>query len=146
MASNVNDYCTFSSASVLNSWKEIASYLGKGIRTVQRYEREYRLPVRRLQGKPHSSVLALRQELDRWVRETEFSDTGAGTDSPMVHLARIRELLMRSAQLCDQNRALRDQTRDAIVNLMSAARAVGSALTEQRRATNGRLPNEGETE
>jgi hypothetical protein len=146
MASNVNDYSTFSSASVLNSWKEIASYLGRGIRTVQRYERECRLPVRRLPGKPRSSVLALRQELDRWVRETEFSDAGAGNDSPTVHLARIQELLMRSAQLCDQNRALRDQTRKTILNLMSAAHAVGSALTERQRVTNWRLPNEGETE
>ena len=31
---------------VLNSWKEIASYLGRGVRTVQRYERDFRLPIR----------------------------------------------------------------------------------------------------
>ena len=30
---------------VLNGWKEIANYLGKGVRTVQRYEREFGLPV-----------------------------------------------------------------------------------------------------
>ena len=32
----------------LDSWKEIASYLGRGIRTVQRWEREEGLPVHRL--------------------------------------------------------------------------------------------------
>ncbi len=31
---------------VLNSWKEIACYLGRGVRTVQRYERDLGLPVR----------------------------------------------------------------------------------------------------
>jgi hypothetical protein len=35
----------------LNSWKEIASYMGRGVRTVQRYERELHLPVGRIHGK-----------------------------------------------------------------------------------------------
>ena len=33
----------------LNGWKEIAAFLGKGVRTVQRWEREQGLPVHRLQ-------------------------------------------------------------------------------------------------
>ena len=32
----------------LDSWKEIAAYLGRGIRTVQRWEREEGLPVHRI--------------------------------------------------------------------------------------------------
>ena len=32
----------------LDSWKEIAAYLGRGVRTVQRWEREEGLPVHRL--------------------------------------------------------------------------------------------------
>ena len=36
----------------LDSWKEIAAYLNKEVRTVQRWEKNWRLPVRRLaQGK-----------------------------------------------------------------------------------------------
>jgi hypothetical protein len=49
-------------------WKEIASYLGRGVRTVQRYEREYQLPVRRVQDRAHASVLALAKGLDDWLR------------------------------------------------------------------------------
>lgn len=30
----------------LTGWKEIANYLGKGVRAVQRYERKFGLPVR----------------------------------------------------------------------------------------------------
>jgi predicted DNA-binding transcriptional regulator AlpA len=50
---------------VLNSWKEIAAYVGRGVRTVQRWERELGLPVRRPLGK--RKVVALRQEIDAWI-------------------------------------------------------------------------------
>ena len=51
----------------LSGWKDIAKYLGKGVRTVQRYERQFRLPVRRPSGKTQGSVLATKAELDAWV-------------------------------------------------------------------------------
>lgn len=50
----------------LNSWKEIASYLSRGTRTVQRWEREEGLPVHRLQHQKHGSVYASKSELDAW--------------------------------------------------------------------------------
>jgi hypothetical protein len=31
----------------LNGWKEIAAYLGRSVRTVQRWEKDFGLPVRR---------------------------------------------------------------------------------------------------
>ena|SRR5215831_10024602 len=52
---------------ILSGWKEIASHLNKGVRTVQRYERELGLPVRRPAGKPAGSVMATKAELDGWV-------------------------------------------------------------------------------
>lgn len=50
----------------LNSWKEIAVYLDRGVRTVQRWEKEEGLPVRRLRHGKQGSVYALQQELDAW--------------------------------------------------------------------------------
>jgi adenylate cyclase len=50
----------------LDSWKEIAAYLKRGARTVQRWEREEGLPVHRLQHETLGSVYAYRSELDRW--------------------------------------------------------------------------------
>jgi Tol biopolymer transport system component len=50
----------------LDSWKEIAAYLGRGVRTVQRWEREERLPVHRLPHAKRGSVYAHRDELARW--------------------------------------------------------------------------------
>jgi Tol biopolymer transport system component len=50
----------------LDSWKEIAAYLGRGIRTVQRWEREEGLPVHRLAHEKRGSIYAQRDELDAW--------------------------------------------------------------------------------
>jgi TolB-like protein len=55
-----------SDAGRLDSWKEIASYLRRGTRTVQRWERTEGLPVRRLQHEKLGSVYAFKQELDSW--------------------------------------------------------------------------------
>lgn len=54
---------------ILSSWKEIASYLGKGVRTVQRWERELDLPVRRPKPNEKQIVLAFPDELDSWLRQ-----------------------------------------------------------------------------
>jgi hypothetical protein len=35
---------------ILSGWKDIANYLGKGVRTVQRYGREMGLPIHRPAG------------------------------------------------------------------------------------------------
>src|SRR4051794_17832349 len=50
----------------LDSWKEIAAYLKKGVRTVQRWERTDGLPVRRLGQDRQGSVFAYKSELDAW--------------------------------------------------------------------------------
>jgi tetratricopeptide (TPR) repeat protein len=50
----------------LDSWKEIASYLGRTVRTVQRWERDEGLPVRRHVHHKLSSVYAYTDEIDAW--------------------------------------------------------------------------------
>ena len=55
---------------ILNSWKEIASYMGRGVRTVQRWERDLGLPVHRPKGKDRSAVLAFPEELNAWLQQT----------------------------------------------------------------------------
>lgn len=57
------------SADVLNSWKEIAAYLHRGTRTVQRWEYQLHLPVRRPSEMPRGSVKAFTSELDRWLHD-----------------------------------------------------------------------------
>lgn len=55
----------------LESWKEIASYLGKDVRTVQRWEKREELPVHRLLHEKQGSVYAYKSELDAWWKSNE---------------------------------------------------------------------------
>jgi TolB-like protein/Flp pilus assembly protein TadD len=50
----------------LNSWKEIASFLQKDVRTVQRWEKNERLPVHRRPHDKLASVYAYESELEAW--------------------------------------------------------------------------------
>lgn len=52
----------------LNSWKEVAQYVGRSQRTVQRWERDLGFPVHRPAGRLHASVIALAAEIDEWVK------------------------------------------------------------------------------
>ena len=57
----------------LVGWKEIADYLGISPRTVQRWEQEKALPVRRVPGSNGHSVFADAQELDCWLASGELN-------------------------------------------------------------------------
>ena len=53
----------------LESWKEIAAYLRREVRTVQRWEKSPGLPVHRLQIGKQGPVYAYKAELDAWYRD-----------------------------------------------------------------------------
>ena len=63
----------------LESWKEIASYLRREVRTVQLWEKREGLPVHRHFHKQLGSVYALRSEIESWKRrvsgKSSFSST-----------------------------------------------------------------------
>jgi TolB-like protein/tetratricopeptide (TPR) repeat protein len=79
----------------LDSWGEIASYLGREVRTVQRWERTEGLPVHRHEHKKKSTVYAYAGELDAWIKNRQPKDDPeadaafarelelSGTDSPV---------------------------------------------------------------
>ncbi len=69
---------------VLNSWKEIANYLGRGVRTVQRWEREQGLPVHRVGDGPRSPVFAFIWELRFWLNTTGAQHTSVPHFETMV--------------------------------------------------------------
>lgn len=102
-------------AEVLNSWKEIAAYLGRGVRTVQRWEQELGLPVRRPRGKERSAVIALKPDLDVWLHSVprngkilhdetvDKARTGAARSTMKLNademIKRAHELLERSLRM-----------------------------------------------
>src|SRR5882762_11134990 len=58
----------------LVSWKEIAAYLGREVRTVQRWENTEGLPVHRHEHLKKSTVYAYASELDEWFRKRQPKD------------------------------------------------------------------------
>jgi len=95
----------------LDSWKAIAVYLGRGVRTVQRWEREEGLPVHRLAHEKRGSVYAYRTEVDAWWESRRLSlannvsgvDDGSGSNAGPVAVAgvattpRLERITWRSA-------------------------------------------------
>jgi TolB-like protein len=69
----------------LDSWKEISGYLRRGVRTVQRWEKERGLPVHRLNAEAAQAVFAYRSELDEWWR----SEASRGVSSKRRTATRI---------------------------------------------------------
>ena len=51
----------------LDSWKDIARYLNRSVRTLYRWEKEEGLPVHRHQHRELGSVFAYTAELDAWL-------------------------------------------------------------------------------
>ena len=56
---------------VFESWKEIAAYLKRTYKTLRRLERDHGLPVHRLEDSPKARVFAYKDEIDRWLQETQ---------------------------------------------------------------------------
>ncbi len=73
----------------LDSWKKIASYLKREVRTVQRWERREAMPVHRHLHDKLGSVFAFRSELDAWweSRRTQLALEDADPSEPPAHIA-----------------------------------------------------------
>jgi hypothetical protein len=55
--------------SILTSWKEIAAYLDRDVRTCVRWEKRYGLPVHRLERDSKAKVFAYKEQIDQWLAE-----------------------------------------------------------------------------
>ncbi|HEY6929233.1 MAG TPA: hypothetical protein VJA66_06120, partial [Thermoanaerobaculia bacterium] len=67
----------------LDSWKEIASYLRRSVRSAKRWEKEQQLPIHRHHHDKRDSVYAYRAELDGWWnnRRTKLTDQHGAQDA-----------------------------------------------------------------
>ena len=95
---------------ILNSWKDISTYVGRGVRTVQRWEELYGLPVHRAAGRDRSAVYALSDEIDAWLRAGKMHDTPREHREVRPEAAtRYAQILERSNTLVERLRLLRQQ-------------------------------------
>jgi hypothetical protein len=86
---------------VLASWKDIATYVGRGVRTVQRWESALDLPVRRSGALRKSAVVAFTDEIDSWF-DARFKKRVRG-----ISQSDLQRLRKRNAELLAENRSLR---------------------------------------
>ena len=84
----------------LTSWKEIAAYLGKGVRTVQRWSAERGFPVRR---PGRNIIVAIPSEIDAWVRR-DLCLTDEGAPDPVAELAQAKIEIQRLRKEVDELR------------------------------------------
>src|SRR5579863_3581967 len=79
------------SADRLDSWKEIAVYVKRSVRTVIRWETQKGFPVHRIPGGERQNVFAYRREIDSWMQSGSTGSLDevrdAATDSPVDALA-----------------------------------------------------------
>lgn len=91
---------------LISGWKEIATYLEHGVRTVQRWE-YFGLPVHRPHGKSRSSVVALTEELDVWLKATPVRS--------LDEISRLRQRIVELEAEIVTLRAALDQERRTTV-------------------------------
>ena len=82
---------------MLQGWKEIADYVARDERTVKRWEKQRRLPVRRMPGKGRANVYVLVTELDEWLNHAP--PTSTKLPSASLDPSQLRWLLMAAGIL-----------------------------------------------
>lgn len=80
----------------LDSWKDIAAYLQRDQRTVQRWHTKRGLPVHRIPGFTSGSVFAFREELDAWLQSTsvrnELPHSPGATPDPITETYDLEDM------------------------------------------------------
>jgi hypothetical protein len=114
---------------VLNSWKEIATYMGRGVRTVQRWEAKLSLPVHRVGASYRSPVIGFGHELDRWLSVTALSPAASAIPLPQSE----RPAKPAGSELADLNTALRSHL-DCVEELKRSSRELIATVAFVRDA------------
>jgi formylglycine-generating enzyme required for sulfatase activity/dienelactone hydrolase len=70
---------------VLDSWKEISGYFERSIKTCQRWESIYDMPVHRLDGSPKARVFAYKDEVDQWLEEMLHHREGSEESASFIN-------------------------------------------------------------
>jgi TolB-like protein/Flp pilus assembly protein TadD len=83
----------------LDSWKEIAAYLGRSEKTVQRWEEKEDLPVHRLVHEKRGSVYAYTSELDVWRDRRKTANESALVDESRPPILEIPKRRIKDKRL-----------------------------------------------
>ncbi len=92
----------------LESWKEIAAYLKRDIRTVQRWEKQEALPVYRHLHDERGTAYAYAGEIDEWLQQRSHREVDAAATAdvtrPEIVVGSTRALARRPSRTTVLNR------------------------------------------
>ncbi len=119
---------------ILRSWKEIAAYAGTSVRTLQRWEKDFHLPIRRIATKKGSVVFAFRADLDTWfrartqtaevsVRDEHFRMLFMNSPLPSVVVDNGRKILDLNDAFCEMLGVERAALIGRVLDMLSQASA-----------------------
>lgn len=123
-----------SHGSILSSWKEIANYLGKGVRTVQRWENELALPVHRPVPGSRRIVITTKEELAAWLVKQQTR--AQAKKEPVSHseIARMKRLVDDAVARAEKLRA----NAARLIEQFESARAKRDSQLERLRQMRNR--------
>ena len=92
----------------LGSWKEIAVYLGREVRTVQRWKKREGLPVHKHRHVKGNSVWALKREIDNWLhsRNRDASEPAPKEESSEPAVESLNPTLFAAGRMPAKSRLL----------------------------------------
>ncbi len=132
-------------ASTLNSWKEIATYLGRGVRTVQRWERSLALPVHRIGDRSRGPVFSFQHELNMWMR-THAAAASPDVVAPKKLVAQIdrSSVLQRSSALTSKVLFLLEKQQQQAKRLGEHVQRMAHLMPALRQLSKERVRHGGE--
>lgn len=98
---------------IFRGWKDIARYTGMSVRTLQRYEHNYGLPVRRPSSRPRGSVVATKIELEHWIKAKPLSRPRM----PEAYLAAFQKSIAEQRRLREEMKEARQRVHTTLERL-----------------------------
>jgi hypothetical protein len=119
---------------LLNSWKEIATYLGRGVRTVQRWEK-FGLPVRRLAPGSRVAVMASTRDIDRWFESARTHGFKAPQNADhLLFRGALLDSIEQLRSLRQEAATLREDQRHAMAELLANIAALEKSCSIRNRS------------